>query len=322
MPGARSAIRSTLWISLAAAILLASGGVYWLTQGRPALSFHSRDSVLIADFENQTGDPRFDTALGTAFDVSMEQSRYANVFPRMQFDAILKRMGRPQSERITPSLGREICQRESVRGLIVSSITRTGQEYALTAQLIDPQSGETVRSYTERSYGEDHILDALDVLSREIREALGESLYQIHQAGKPLPQVTTRSLNALQQYAEGSALWPRGKTSGCGYFVQSCGRRRSRLYYGPCGSRQRVLQLYLQPAGRWAKGIRKGPLLVVAHHRPRTNDHRSTICIDPESRERVRSALQCLFEPLPGRCCNAIRLRHLVAQEWPPNRRY
>jgi DNA-binding winged helix-turn-helix (wHTH) protein/tetratricopeptide (TPR) repeat protein len=210
-PGTKSAIRATLWISLAAAVLVVGGGAYWLTHGRPALSFHSRDSVLIADFENQTGDPRFDNALATAFDVSMEQSRYANVYPRMQLDAVLKRMGRTQNERITPSLGREVCQRESVRGLIVSSITRTGQEYALTAQLVDPQSGETVRSYTERSYGEDHILDALDVLSREIREALGESLYQIHQAGKPLPQVTTRSLSALQQYAEGSALWQRGK---------------------------------------------------------------------------------------------------------------
>ncbi len=211
VPKTRSAIRAWLWTSLAVAVLFVGGGAYWLTHGRPALSFHSSDSVLITDFENQTGDPRFDNALGTAFGVSIAQSRYANVYPRMQLDAVLKRMGRQQGERITASLGREICQRESVRGLIVSSITRTGQEYALTAQLVDPQSGETVRSYTERSYGEDHILDALDVLSREIREALGESLYQIHQAGKPLPQVTTKSLSALQQYAEGSALWPRGK---------------------------------------------------------------------------------------------------------------
>jgi tetratricopeptide (TPR) repeat protein len=120
-------------------------------------------------------------------------------------------MEKPVNERITSALAREICQRENVRGLIAASITRTGQEYALTAQLIDPQSGETVRSYTERSYGEDHILEALDVLSKEIREALGESLYQIHQANKPLPQVTTRSLSALQQYAEGSTLWRQGK---------------------------------------------------------------------------------------------------------------
>ena len=209
--GAKSTVRSTLWISLAAAILLAVGGTYWLTHGRSALSFHSSDSVLIADFENLTGDSRFDNALSTAFGVSIAQSRYANVYPRMQLDAVLKRMGRPQSERITPALGREICQRESVRGLIVSSITRTGQEYAITAQLIDPRSGAPVRSYTERAHGEDRILDALDALSKEIREALGESLYQIHHADKPLPQVTTPSLTALQQYAEGSALWNRGK---------------------------------------------------------------------------------------------------------------
>ena len=210
-PQARSLIRPALWSSFVVVFMLIGGGAYWLMHGRPALSFHSSDSVLIADFENQTGDPRFDSALGTAFGVSIAQSRYANIYPRMQLDAVLKRMGRPQTERITPSLGREICQRESIRGLIVSSITRTGQEYSLTMQLIDPRSGEPVRSYTERSHGEDHILDALDVLSKETRKALGESLYQIHQADKPLPQVTTRSLSALQQYAEGSALWNHGK---------------------------------------------------------------------------------------------------------------
>lgn len=204
--------RSRGWIvALALFAIVVASAAFWMMRGWPAFSFRARDSVLIADFENQTGDPRFDNALGTAFSVSIEQSRYANVFPRTRLDSVLARMERPSNERITPALGREICQRENVRGLIAASVTRTGQEFALTAQLIDPQTGETVRSYTERSYGEDHILEAVDVLAKEVRAALGESLYQIHEANKPLPQVTTQSLSALQQFAEGTTLWRQGK---------------------------------------------------------------------------------------------------------------
>jgi eukaryotic-like serine/threonine-protein kinase len=211
-----AALRKKRWLKrfalLAAAILVtASGVVAWLSYSRPVYSFNSRDSVLIADFENQTGDPRFDQALETAFTVSMEQSRHANVFPRSRLGSVLALMGKPPDARITPAVGREICQRENVRGLIVSSITRTGEEYALSAELIDPQSGDTVRSYSERSYGEGHILDALDVIAADIRRDLGESLYQIHENTKPLPEVTTASLDALREYSDGNSLWHQGK---------------------------------------------------------------------------------------------------------------
>ena len=125
--------------------------------------------------------------------------------------SILQLMGKPTAERVTPEVGREICQRENIRGMIAGSITRTGQEYALSAELIDPQTGATVRSYIERSSGEDHILDALDVIAADVRSDLGESLYQIHRADRPLPEVTTSSLTALKQYADGIALWHQGK---------------------------------------------------------------------------------------------------------------
>jgi DNA-binding winged helix-turn-helix (wHTH) protein/tetratricopeptide (TPR) repeat protein len=196
---------------IAAILVTASGVIAWLTFSRPVYSFNTRDSVLIADFENQTGDPRFDQALETAFTVSMEQSRHANVFPRSKLSSVLTLMGQTPDTRITPSLGREICLRENIRGLITSSITRTGEEYALSAELIDPQSGDTVRSYYERSYGEGHIIDALDVIAGDIRRDLGESLYEIHENAKPLPQVTTASLNALQEYADGTLLWHQGR---------------------------------------------------------------------------------------------------------------
>ncbi len=200
------------WALAAGVVLVVLGGVgFWLVYGRPAFSFSARDSILVSDFENQTGDPRLDDALSTAFTVSLEQSRHANVFPRVRVGTILQMMGKSQAEHVTPAVGREICQRENIRGLVTGSITRTGQEYALSAELIDPQTRATVRSYMERSYGEEHILDALDVIAGEVRRDLGESLYQIQRADRPLPEVTTSSLTALKQYADGTALWHQGK---------------------------------------------------------------------------------------------------------------
>ena len=214
-PVAAIGVPRTRWktwlLGALAAVVLFSALGFWLLYGRPAFSFNQRETVLVADFENQTGDTRFDEALRTAFIVSLEQSRHANVFPEIRVGTVLKLMGKSSTERVTPALGREICQRESIRGLIAGSITRTGQEFALSAQLIDPQTGATVRSYMERSYGEDHLLDALDVIAADIRRDLGESLYQIHRADRPLPEVTTNSLTALKQYADSIALWHQGK---------------------------------------------------------------------------------------------------------------
>jgi len=118
-------------ISLAATVVLVAGAcIGWPAAARACVPLaryraHRR-------FENQTGDPRFDDALLTAFTVSIGQSRYMNVFPRSRVQSVLKRMGRSGTERATVPLAREICTRENVRGLIASTITRTGQEFELT----------------------------------------------------------------------------------------------------------------------------------------------------------------------------------------------
>lgn len=95
--------------------------------------------------------------------------------------------------------------------MIANTITRTGQQFELTAELIDPETGATVRSYKERSYGEDHILEALDSIASRVRADLGESLKEIQKADQPLPQVTTNSLTALKEYASASSLWTHTK---------------------------------------------------------------------------------------------------------------
>ncbi len=203
--------RASLLVAVAMGLLVLAGLGVWMLRGHAVFSFSPRDSVLITDFQNHTGDTRFDDALETAFLISLRESRQANIFPQARVASVLQMMGKSADARITPAVGREICQRENIRGLVVCSITRTGQEYELTAELIDPQTGETVSAHSERSYGEDHILDALDALAGEIRSDLGESLYQIHRGRPALPQVTTRSLTALKQYADGQSLWHRGK---------------------------------------------------------------------------------------------------------------
>ncbi len=195
----------------AVALVILGGLADWLLHGRPALSFNRSDAVLITDFENQTGDARFDYALGTAFWVSLEQSRQVNVFPHDQLGPVLQMMGKGANEKITRAVGREICQRENIRGLIATSVTRTGEEYELTAQLIDPLTDDTVRAYSERSDGENHLLDALEKISGEVRQDLGESLYQIHRAEMPLDQATTPSLQALKDFSNGKLLWHAGK---------------------------------------------------------------------------------------------------------------
>jgi eukaryotic-like serine/threonine-protein kinase len=210
-PAPRSGHRArTVALVTMATLVVASAVVAWLAYGRPVFSFNERDSVLIADFDNQTGDSRFDHALETAFAVSMAQSRHVNIFPHVRLPEVLALMGKPPQEPITPALGREICQRENIRGLITAGITRVGNIYALSAQLIDPQTGETVRSYLQRSNGEGHLLDALDTIASDMRRDLGESLYQIHKNTRPLPEVTTASLPALQAYADGTSLWHKG----------------------------------------------------------------------------------------------------------------
>jgi tetratricopeptide (TPR) repeat protein len=204
--------RPRRWLAAAAGLLLAALAIILLmVRTEPALAFASRDWILVGDFDNQTGEPLFDRALLTAFTVSLEQSRHANVFPRSRLPDILKWMGRTELEYLDPETGREICQRANIRGLVTCAIGRIGDQYSLTARLVDPATGLAVRSYAESARDQDHILDALGRIARHVRRDLGESLLRIQRSDRPLAQVTTPSLEALRLYTEGRLLWDRGK---------------------------------------------------------------------------------------------------------------
>lgn len=197
-----------LSIAISSAVIVA---IFWFVGTRPVLSFAPRDWILLTDFDNQTGDAVFDKSLLTALTVGLEQSAHANIFPRARIPETLKRMNKPATQVIDENIGREICLREHIRGLLSCKIARVGQEYLISAELVNPQSGAPVRSYLERVKGQESVLTGLDNIANKLRRDLGESLGSIKVADRPLPQVTTSSLQALKSYVDGSEQWAKGK---------------------------------------------------------------------------------------------------------------
>ncbi len=201
------------WLAAAVAVAgLAVGAVLWLRPADPVMAYAERDWLLVADFENQTGDPRFDRALLTAFTVSLEQSKFVNVFSRVRVATTLQRMRKPPQTRIDEAIALEICARENIRAVVAPTVTRSGTEYAITARLLDPQTGNTVKSYLISAQDENAILGALDETASRLRKDLGEAVASIKASSRPLARVTTPVLAALQQYSEGIELTRQAKT--------------------------------------------------------------------------------------------------------------
>ena len=189
---------AVLLLGLAAVILTT-----WFLRSRPVMSFAARDWVLVADFDNQTNDPVFDQSLLTAFIVSLEQSRYANVYPRTRIREVLARMKKDGAMKIDDTVAREIAVREGIRALILPSVSGVGGDYRLAARIRDVSSGTDVKTTIVKAKGKGRIFDGLDRLAAEVREHLGESLLEVSHGSRPLAAVTTASLDALKQYSIG-----------------------------------------------------------------------------------------------------------------------
>lgn len=210
-PGASWGRRLLTLLSVAGVLVLVPIGSYLATPPGQQMGFGPRDFVLVADLDNRTGDPVFDRSLTTAFTSLLGQSRYANVFPRVGVASSLQRMGRPKDAPVDEETGREICQRENVRGLVTTTLARVGGQYAFTARLVEPVSGRVVRSRVESAAGHDGLLEVLKRVAAALRGDLGESLAAIATSDHPLEQVTTPSLTALKRYSDGMAMWDRGE---------------------------------------------------------------------------------------------------------------
>jgi eukaryotic-like serine/threonine-protein kinase len=182
------------------AVLITSGLFYRSHQSK---RLTDKDTIVLADFVNSTGDAVFDDTLKTALTVSLRQSPFLNVLSDSEVTKTLQLMIRPSGTKLTPELARELCQRAGSKAYIAGSIGSLGSEYVLGLKAVSCQSGDTLAEEQLTAASKEKVLDALGGAASKLRAELGESLATVQKFDVPLEQATTSSLEALKAYSLG-----------------------------------------------------------------------------------------------------------------------
>ncbi|HEX4946900.1 MAG TPA: protein kinase, partial [Blastocatellia bacterium] len=191
-----------LWFSLGALVLIVLAVVaFFYFQRQPALT--DKDTILLADFDNKTGDAVFDGTLKQALAVHLGQSPFLNLFADERVRETLRLMNKSPDERITPAVGREICQRQGLKAMLTGTIASLGRNYVLNLEAINAQTGDVLAREQGEAEGKEQVLRTLGEAASKLREKLGESLSSIQKFDAPLEQATTSSLDALKAFSLG-----------------------------------------------------------------------------------------------------------------------
>ena len=181
--------------------LLIGGGLYYRSP-RQSSRLSEKDTIVLADFANTTGDAVFDDTLKTALNVSLQQSPFLNVLSGSDVAMTLQQMTRPASK-LTSEVANELCQRAGSRAYVAGSIGNVGSEYVLGLKAVNCQSGDLLAQEEVTAASKEQVLDALSKAAARLRGKLGESLAMVQKFDVPLEQATTSSLEALKAYSLG-----------------------------------------------------------------------------------------------------------------------
>jgi eukaryotic-like serine/threonine-protein kinase len=183
-----------------AAVIIASG-LYWRSHRTAKLT--EKDTVVLADFTNTTGDSVFDGTLRQGLSSQLEQSPFLNLLSDEQVAQTLALMAQPKDARFTRDLARDVCQRTASAATIEGSISSLGNQYVVGLKAVNCHSGELLAQEQATANGKEQVLKALGEAATKIREKLGESLASVQKYDAPAENVTTPSLEALQAYMLG-----------------------------------------------------------------------------------------------------------------------
>jgi serine/threonine protein kinase/tetratricopeptide (TPR) repeat protein len=201
-PAARFAKLWRIAIPVLTVALLVAGGLYYRSR-HETKHLTEKDTIVLADFANSTGDGVFDDTLKQALSVALRQSPFLNVLSDDKVGAILKLMSRPASTALTPDVARELCQRAASKAFIGGSIASLGSEYVVGLKAVNCQSSGTLAQEQVTAASKEKVLDALGKAATKLRGELGESLSTVQKFDVPLEQATTSSLEALKAYSLG-----------------------------------------------------------------------------------------------------------------------
>src|SRR6266436_2932195 len=190
-------------VTLAIVVLAAGivGGLFW--RARKARVLTEKDTIVLGDFANSTGDAVFDGTLREGLSVQLQQSPFLSLVSGEGIRQTLQMMGQPTNVRLTPQIAREVCQRTNSTAALDGSIALIGARYDLIVKAVNCVNGDLLASTEAQANDKSHVLDALNTTASEMRRKLGESLSTVQKYNTPLEQATTPSLEALQAFSLG-----------------------------------------------------------------------------------------------------------------------
>ncbi len=186
---------------LLAALLVVGGAYYWRSSASAKLT--EKDTIVLADFANSTGDAVFDDTLKQALAVNLGQSPFLNIVSEDKVHHTLETMGQQTVQHISNDLAREICQRAGAKASIDGSISGLGTQYVISLSAVNCATGDTLARRQAEAPNKEHILDALSDAASKLRSDLGESLSSVQKYDVPLVDATTTSLEALKTFSIG-----------------------------------------------------------------------------------------------------------------------
>jgi eukaryotic-like serine/threonine-protein kinase len=188
---------------IAAALLLAAGVGCWLYFTRHAQALTDKDTIVLAEFANTTGDPVFDGTLRQGLSAQLDQSPFLSLISDERIARTLTLMAKPKDARLTPDIARDVCQRTASAATIEGSVSSLGSQYVLGLKAVNCRTGDLLAQEQVTASGKEQVLNALGDAATKLRAKMGESLASVRKYNALPENVTTPSLEALQAYTLG-----------------------------------------------------------------------------------------------------------------------